>query len=469
MSILLSVRRGCLRAARRADTWLGLRAAHRRGKAGAVTVLFALTAVALAGLVGLGAEAGTWYVIKRKQQNAADAAAIAGAITLMTQGGEGNCATRRAAAIASSIATASANGFTHGSDNVSVAVQVPPPASDPFHSRPCAAFVQITRSAPTVFAALAVPGSIQIGNVAVAEVRHKSRNCVLALDRLHFNGTISVAGNCGLEANATASDAISISGSSGTFSSGMLTTPGGCSGQCPGPSILSTNALPGSDPFTAIYDPVSNTGLSFTATRCVATEGNNWGPATLTPSWTAAASPKAYCGQGNSAGLKVSPNTTLDLAPGTYVFYNMSVDFQGTVTCSACGAGAGVTIILAGSQASRIGSLTIGAGASVTLTAPAVNAVNAAFNGVLFYVDYHATDPSNGNAAVDITAGSGSILTGGMYFPSVTLNFGGNANTQSRCTNIVAKDVSLSGTTRLDVSACAPETLSQINVLAVLE
>jgi Flp pilus assembly protein TadG len=55
--------------------------ADRRG---ATAVTFALSAIALTGLAGLGAEVGTWYVMKRHGQNAADAAAVAGALTLAT-------------------------------------------------------------------------------------------------------------------------------------------------------------------------------------------------------------------------------------------------------------------------------------------------------------------------------------------------------------------------------------------------
>src|SRR5262245_35180235 len=64
--------------------------ADRRG---ATAVTFAFASIALTGLVGLGAEAGNWYVMKRAGQNAADAAAIAGALTLGTASGASGCTT----------------------------------------------------------------------------------------------------------------------------------------------------------------------------------------------------------------------------------------------------------------------------------------------------------------------------------------------------------------------------------------
>src|SRR5262249_27240479 len=63
------------------------------GGRGATAVIFAATSVALMGLVGLGAEAGNWYVMKRHGQNGADAAAVAGALTLATASGASGCTT----------------------------------------------------------------------------------------------------------------------------------------------------------------------------------------------------------------------------------------------------------------------------------------------------------------------------------------------------------------------------------------
>src|SRR5579859_8011289 len=53
--------------------------ADRRG---ATAVAFAAGAAALFGFIGLATEGGTWYLEKRHGQNAADAAAMAGALAL---------------------------------------------------------------------------------------------------------------------------------------------------------------------------------------------------------------------------------------------------------------------------------------------------------------------------------------------------------------------------------------------------
>ena len=46
---------------------------------GVTAVFVALAATVLIGFVGLGAETGLWYALKRQDQSAADAAAISGA------------------------------------------------------------------------------------------------------------------------------------------------------------------------------------------------------------------------------------------------------------------------------------------------------------------------------------------------------------------------------------------------------
>jgi Flp pilus assembly protein TadG len=98
--------------------------ADRRG---ATAVMFAVTSIALAGLVGLGAEAGNWYVMKRAGQNAADAAAIAGALTLGTASGASGCTgSLQTTAGTKGTTVAGYNGFTSGSGGATVTVQAPP-------------------------------------------------------------------------------------------------------------------------------------------------------------------------------------------------------------------------------------------------------------------------------------------------------------------------------------------------------
>ncbi len=60
--------------------------------------------------------------------------------------------------------------------------------------------------------------------------------------------------------------------------------------------------------------------------------------------------------------LTVNSGGTVNLAPGTYFFYNATINFGGTVN------GTDVTLVLLGNS-----SLTINGGSVVNLSAPATN------------------------------------------------------------------------------------------------
>src|SRR3954469_13298987 len=65
-----------------------------RSRRGSVAVATVVALVPLIGVVALGAEAGSWYVTKQRAQNAADAAAYSGGLTLACSiSGSTNCDT----------------------------------------------------------------------------------------------------------------------------------------------------------------------------------------------------------------------------------------------------------------------------------------------------------------------------------------------------------------------------------------
>jgi hypothetical protein len=304
-------------------------------------------------------------------------------------------------------------------------------------------------------------------------------SCALALNQITVNGASTTINgtNCGFEANSTASDALNFNGNNASLSGTALATPGGCSGTvCSSLQDVMTHASPGVNPFTAIYDPSTNTGLSFSSLPCMSNGSGNitvsghnvtW-TNPISPSWTSS-SEKAYCGGSGGATLSVDQNHPLTFTPGTYIFSNISLNFKAGTVCYpvAC---PGVTIILTGTSAAQIGTLTVTATAQVNLAAPTTNAASSAFNGVLFYMDYNAPDSQgNGSAPVNITGGGSTLLWGGMYFPSVTANLGGNSNTTSTCSEIVAQNLIFGGNSTLNVSGCPSSMVSQVNVLKMLQ
>jgi Flp pilus assembly protein TadG len=92
------------------------RAEHgARDERGQVIVIFALALVAIVAMVGLVLDGGSAFAQRRSEQNAADLAALAAANDLIVNQGSANW-------VATARSVAAKNGFTHGSDGVTVDV-----------------------------------------------------------------------------------------------------------------------------------------------------------------------------------------------------------------------------------------------------------------------------------------------------------------------------------------------------------
>lgn len=107
------------------------RAFVRRDEGQAV-VLTALLFFALLFFVGLAMDAGRLYSAKRSMQEAADAAAWAGAVVLYLEQPGTPLAQQQSDAIAAARADATRNGFTDGVDNTTVTVNAPPSAGSAY-------------------------------------------------------------------------------------------------------------------------------------------------------------------------------------------------------------------------------------------------------------------------------------------------------------------------------------------------
>lgn len=134
--------------------------------------------------------------------------------------------------------------------------------------------------------------------------------------------------------------------------------------------------------------------------------------------------------------LSVGSNTTLTI-PDSYVgpiyINGGSADLKGNFTCKAC------TIVLTNKDAdSPIGNITANASANINITAPTTGN----FKGLAIYQDRRATDCSNCNK---INGNSGSIITGGIYFPQQELQYNGTGTTDATCTMFVARRITFSG------------------------
>jgi len=418
-----------------------------RGRRGTISAVFAVGMTSFFGMVGLGTEVGSWYLGKRHGQNAADGAAMAGALMLNALGA--TCSP----SAPSSITTAATSEAANNGISSGVTVNCPP-LSGNYKGNASAVEVIIAQSPTPVLAALFV-SSVSIGNRAVAQVQANGRACILGINHANADGTDLISGSayvdapdCALVANGTDSQAIDVQDSGATVKAYSLISSGGCSG-CTGSNVTLTRAYqayqpPTPDPFAAIQQLALPT---FSGANCASSP---------VPYETAG---QAFC----NGTLKVNNGSKIpvNLTPGTYFFYNSSLDMEGgTLECTTCTpGGAGVTLIFTGSSAANIGTIKITGNATVNLNAPYTNAYNSAFNGVLLYMDARALESSGcGNAPAIINGSVGSVFTGALYLPSVNICYSGNMTSgqtlATNCFAVVANDIHFTGNSGLSVDGC---------------
>jgi uncharacterized membrane protein len=120
-----------------------------------VTVMTALAMAVLLGLVAFATDIGLFLIAKRQMQTAADSAAMAGAAEI-------NYGDVTAAAQADS----AQNGFTNGSNGVTVAVNAP--TTGPHKANAGYVEVIVSQSQPTIFMKILNRGAMVVSARAVA-------------------------------------------------------------------------------------------------------------------------------------------------------------------------------------------------------------------------------------------------------------------------------------------------------------
>src|SRR5262245_15482736 len=154
--------------------------------------------VPLLGMFSLGTEVGSWYVIRRNAQNAADAAAIAGATALV-----GNDPT---GAVSAGQAFANSNGFATGGGCPSTAntgqnVCITPSGTGAAGDTVTAVVTQY--ETPNFTKWFRPPGPVTIGATAVATIQQKTGYCMIATTSLDISGSTGFSGGCGMASNGT--------------------------------------------------------------------------------------------------------------------------------------------------------------------------------------------------------------------------------------------------------------------------
>lgn len=338
---------------------------------GAVALMFAVSLVAVLGIIGLATEVGTWYVARAQQYNAADAAALAGALAGPSD----------AASAATAIATV--NGYPGAVATAGYSA-----------TNPTATQVEINADLNSIVAGLFGIKTISVHATAVGAIQTVGSACALSLTTgltIAQNQNGLANGYCYYASNATDSSAVTVSTNGTTITAWGITTPGDCT-NCPTvppltggsdssgdylsrpnssfqpptilpaayaaidglplPSTAGTIICPTSgitySPSTPALDPVTHCPLTLELTVTASVTGP---PGILIPSSGDAANagdlspcvpspPATYCGYYNM-NVIIPTGTTVALSPGgtytgtgnaTYLFVNSSLTVQNGAT-----------------------------------------------------------------------------------------------------------------------------------------
>ena len=378
----------------------------------------------IVGAAGLATDTIQWTLWKRQLQRAADSAAIAGVYDREAANGD----TSTISATVNHDLTLNKHtwmalktgfpqlnypgnsGVMMNAVKVTLAVQQPLPFSSFFMS-----------SAPTIYA-VSTAASIPAGGDP----------CMGAFETSAKKSGLNFTGNAGIEApdctgwaNSSSTNSAAAGGSSNVTLESVVAVGG----------IQESNNWhvkayrPYSPPFK---DPYADVTPDPSDMRCTSAD------LTETTDLAAAATANTNCW----GSLRVASNTTLNLDryvnasnPNKTFYINAGDAFiQGNLTCTAC------TIVLTNKDplSTTIGQFKVNAGSNTNLTAP----TGGTFKGLAIYQDRRAQDSNQTNK---INGNSGSIIQGGLYFPSQQLDYNGSGTTSAICTMFLARRLNFSG------------------------
>lgn len=403
-----------------------------RDEGGQAIVLIAITMLALVMMVGLAIDAGQLFVARRTAQEAADAAAYAGAVVHYerTVAGSG---IDTAVAIAAAYTDAALNGFVDGVGGVTVVARVP--TSGLYSGNTRYVEVIITEQVRTSI----VPGGA-LTNVSVRAVAGSeplnNAYAIMALDRASTSCAFSTSPNADVHLTG---GGIQVNSSSSTAACNQQTTAsrftidpapphgidinGGTSSTWPPGMQVDTSEPAQADPFAGTPPPLT-TGCDPRAPGdpCVVHNSIPGGsPTILDPGiWTVTLGPGG--------------NSTLWLRPGTYILKagingsgNADVISMRPDTVPACVADCGVLIYNTHSGYPARFDPAIHTCGGLSLVGNAESDLRARTTGA--YANFLVyQDPACANEMV--IAGNGRFNgTGTIYLPSATFRFNGNPST----------------------------------------
>jgi hypothetical protein len=396
-------------------------------------VLAAVLFPAIIGGIGLGSEAGYWYLKQRQLQHAADLSAHAAGTRMRS--GDSNATLKT---IAHRIASKA--GYTPQAGEL---VLNTPPSGGEFAANPDAVEVRLTRQIPRMFSGIFSSEPVALSAEAVALIRDGNEACVLALSgsaspAIKLSGSSLVELNgCDLASNSLAADSVLMNGGSAALSAGCVYSVG---------EIVETNRLTLTE-CDAVKEYASVTRDPYASVA----EPANIGSIPATTQTTGEFTPTYDYGNGVKAmrfAAGWSPRDTVTLNPGLYIVDGGTLAANGSGTTIS---GAGVTFFFAnGAKAQLNGN------ASLNLSPP----TSGPYSGLTFFGSRAGTGVTH-----QVNGTIGSVVEGAVYFPKSHIQFSGNSKTSGGggCTQVIGNTVELTGNSSLR-STC--QSSGTRNVLA---
>ena len=384
--------------------------ATKRSVNGFVLVNIALSATVLLAILGLAIDTGYLELVKTRMQAAADAAAVGGV--------QENKSNGAANVVSMARGDAALNGFTNGTNSVTVTVNHPP-ASGSYTSDSSAVEVIVSQSVAPFF--------MQLLNFATVNVRARS----VARQGSGTNELYALSSNAPGAFTATGGVTVSIAGGVMVDSSSKtaLVVSGGSHVTAASVAVVGNYTDPTKS--GSSLSPAATTGVAAAADPLAYVPAPTVGACTQTNysignGKSAALSQGVYCG-----GITINGGATVTMNSGTYILKGGGL----TVGNGATLTGNNVTLYNTQGGGYSYAAISLLGGVVVKLSAPTTGSLA----GILFFQDRSVV-----SALVNtFSNGSTSTFTGALYFPTTALSYSGGAS--GAYTIMVASTVSFSG------------------------
>ncbi len=418
----------------------------RPSEQGQITVLFLFAVVALLGFAALSIDGGRLYFQRRAAQSAADDAAMTGALAIANEYNSSEVETII-------LNRTKNNGFDNTEDGVTVEVNWPPIAPNPYAGNMNYVQVFITSYIPTYFAQFVFKGDLKVTVEAVARVYppgsivpgytiYGTNESACQTVWFHGNPLVEVSGGGSIGSNSDAGCDCMVDPLTGAPLGGSMTKEGnigvdvvdggtitavGCWGNYGSSGSINPEPISASQqididrikskvPIPDCSGQPDHGRMSFN------------GPGTMTP--------------GYYQSLKFNSGADVTLAPGLYCIYGpdtWSVEMQG----GAGIVGHGVTFYMM----TTTGGWKINGGAYVELTAPAnlVDPSGTDWAGMLIYAH-----PDNTNE-ISLSGSSTSYYEGSVYALGSHCSLLGTTGGVALNTNVICDTVELGGDGDLNI------------------